>query len=302
MLDIAIIGGGVAGLTAGLYAARGGAKVTLFESFIPGGQTGTILNLENFPGFPDGVAGVELMIALQKQATQFGLEFCYESVKDIDLSAETKRIITSEQEYPTKAIIIATGASPRKIGLPREAELTGHGISYCATCDGALYRDKNVAVIGGGDTALTDAIVLSRYATKVYLIHRRDKFRGSDILQKRITEIPAIETVMNHVPVEIIGEKKLQGIKLRSVITNFERTIPIDGLFVAVGISPQSEFLEGRIDLSPSGEIITDESMQTNLPGVYAAGDCRNTPLRQVITAAADGAIAANSAINYINS
>ena len=302
MLDIAIIGGGIAGLTAGLYAARGGAKVTLFESFIPGGQTGTILNLENFPGFPDGIAGVELMIALQKQATQFGLDFCYESVKDIDFTSDTKTIITSQQKYPTKSIIIATGSTPRKIGLPGEAELTGHGISYCATCDGALYRDKDVAVIGGGDTALTDAIVLSRYAAKVYLIHRRDKFRGSDVLQKRIAEIPTIEKVMSHIPVEIVGDKRLRGIKLRSAITDIERSIPIAGLFVAVGISPQSEFLEGKINLSPSGEIITDSFMQTNLPGVFAAGDCRDTPLRQVVTAASDGAIAANSAISYINS
>ncbi|MEG1662283.1 MAG: FAD-dependent oxidoreductase, partial [Clostridiales bacterium] len=176
------------------------------------------------------------------------------------------------------------------------------GVSYCATCDGALYRGKEVAVVGGGDTALTDALVLAAYAAKVYLIHRRDTFRGSHILQQRVAKTANIEQVLNHIPRELVGEQKLQGIKLRSVITNLERVIPIAGLFVAVGISPQTEFLEGKLALSPGGAIITDQAMATNIPGVYAAGDCRETPLRQVITAAADGAVAASSAISYLNS
>ena len=300
MIDIAIIGGGAAGLTAGMYAARGGCQVTVFESFLPGGQSAKIRLLENYPGFAQGVSGVDFVIALQEQASRFGVQFCYESITGLQLQEEEKAVISAKNRYPAQTVIIATGASPRKIGLEGEERLTGKGVSYCATCDGALYRDQPVAVVGGGDTALTDALVLANYASRVYLIHRRDAFRGSYILQQRVKQTANIETIMSHVPRQLIGEDKLQGLVLQSTITDLQRTLPIAGLFVAVGINPQTEFLQDQLELSGNGAIIVDEKMAASRPGVYAAGDCRDTPLRQVVTAAADGAIAATSAIEYL--
>lgn len=308
MIDIAIIGGGMSGLTAGLYAARGGMNAALFEALMPGGQTATIFKLENYPGFPAGVDGAQLMLDTMRQAEQFGCAFHYQDILGLQAARqpdEPHTLLTAEGGREARTVIIASGAAPRQLGLPREQELTGRGVSYCATCDGALFRDKTVAVVGGGDTALTDALVLSRFAAKVLLIHRRDQFRGSRVLQDRVRELAAqgrIELHLQSVVSALLGENRLQALQLRSTQNNAESEVITDGLFVAVGIMPRSAFVSGLLKLNENGQIITGRHLETSVPGIFAAGDCRDTVLRQVVTAAADGAVAATSAIEYLSS
>ncbi len=300
MIDIAIIGAGPAGLTAGLYAARGGAKAVLFEEVFAGGQAAKTCQIDNYPGFEEGIEGSELGIRMERQALRFGLSIKYDPVLKLDLLYPVKRIETSGGTVEAKTVILCTGANPRKLGLPNEERLTGAGVSYCATCDGAFFRNKDVAVIGGGDTALSDALYLARFANKVTLIHRRNELRGCSMLQKAAQEEPKITMELEHVVTELQGEKLLEGLRLKHVKTAEEHVLSVSGVFVAVGIEPRTDIVRGMLPLTAGGYVQTDAFMRTAVEGVYAAGDVRDTPLRQIVTAVADGAIAATTALEYL--
>ncbi|PKM39652.1 MAG: thioredoxin-disulfide reductase [Firmicutes bacterium HGW-Firmicutes-9] len=299
--DIAIIGGGPAGLTAGLYAARGGASVTLYEELFPGGQIAKTPLVENYPGFPDGVVGYEVGSLIQKQAEKFGLKVEYAGATGLVLCEDPKRILLPDREDTAKTVILCMGAHARSLGIPREEELVGAGVSYCATCDGAFFKEKDVVVVGGGDTAVSDALYLSRFCTNVTIVHRRDEFRAAAVLVEKAKQTENIHMALSCVPVSFAGESHVEGLEIRDLKTGQTRVVPASGVFVAVGITPQSDLVKNIVILNESGSIVTDELMKTNLPGVYAAGDIRNTPLRQVITACADGAVAATSALEFIS-
>ena len=299
--DIAIIGGGPAGLTAGLYAARGGASVTLYEELFPGGQIAKTPLVENYPGFPDGVVGYEVGSLLQKQAEKFGLKVEYAGATGLILEENPKRILLPDREDTAKTVILCMGAHARSLGIPREEQLTGAGISYCATCDGAFFKEKAVAVVGGGDTAISDALYLSRFCTSVTVVHRRDEFRAAAVLVEKARGTENIHFATSCIPLTLIGEKSVEGLEIMDLKTSVPRVLPVSGVFVAVGITPQSQLVKGVVEMNEGGSILTDELMKTNIPGVYAAGDIRNTPLRQVITACADGAVAATSALEFIS-
>ncbi len=297
--DIAIIGGGPAGLTAGLYAARGGASVTLYEELFPGGQIAKTPLVENYPGFPDGVVGYEVGSLIQKQAEKFGLKVEYAGATGLVLDGLEKKILLPDREDTAKTVILCMGAHARPLGIPREDELTGAGISYCATCDGAFFKEKAVAVVGGGDTAISDALYLSRFCTSVTVVHRRDELRAAAALQKIALTVPNIHFALSCIPLSLVGEKKVEGLEILDQKTAIARILPVSGIFVAVGITPRTELVKDVVALNEGGSILTDEFMRTNIPGVFAAGDIRNTPLRQVITACSDGAVAATSALEY---
>ena len=299
--DVAIIGGGPAGLTAGLYAARGGASVTLYEELFPGGQIAKTPLVENYPGFPDGVVGYEVGSLLQKQAEKFGLKVEYAGATGLILEENPKRILLPDREDTAKAVILCMGAHARSLGVPREEELTGAGVSYCATCDGAFFKEKAVAVVGGGDTAISDALYLSRFCTSVTVVHRRDEFRAAAVLVEKAKSVPNIHFATSCIPLNLVGDKHVEGLEIMDLKTSVPRVLPVSGVFVAVGITPQSALVKGVVNMNEGGSILTDEFMKTNIPGVYAAGDIRNTPLRQVITACADGAVAATSSLEFIS-
>lgn len=302
MLDIAIIGGGPAGLTAGLYAARAGAKCRLFESVFTGGQAAKTILVENYPGFPDGINGAVLGMSIEQQAKKFGLDIVFEHITGLELGSQVKTLKTEQTQFQAKAVIIATGANPRKLGLTDEEKLTGAGISYCATCDGAFFRNKNVAVVGGGNTAVADALYLAKLASKVYVIHRRNELRADTVLRQSALKDAKIEFVLDSVAVELMStDNMLSGVKVQNLKTQNIISLDVEGLFVAVGTIPNSDMVKGQIELADTGHIITDLNMKTSLEGVYAAGDVRSSPLKQIITAAADGAVAATKAIEYIS-
>lgn len=300
--DTIIIGGGPAGLSAGIYAMRSGLNTVLVEKFMPGGQMTIIAFVENYPGFPSGVGGPELSAAMEQQARSLGLEIISTEVRSIDFSGLKKAVTTADGELRAPTVIIATGATPRKLGVPGEDRLTGKGVSYCATCDGAFFRDKEIAIVGGGNTAVQDAVFLTRFAGKVTVIHRRDALRATKILQERAFKNPKIEIAWSSTVVEIQGDQKVESLVLENVKDGSRRTLPVDGVFVLIGTDPITGFLQGSVVLDPAGYIITDEEMRANVPGVFAAGDCRRKSLRQMVTAAADGAIAAVSAERYLES
>lgn len=298
MYDVIIMGAGPAGLTAAIYATRGGMKTAVVETMASGGQTLIISELENYPGIA-GTDGFSLAQTMTEQAKSFGAEFIYDQIKNVSLGGDIKRV---ETEYSgtleARAIIIATGAKAKSLGISGEAKLTGRGVSYCATCDGALYRGKTVAVVGGGNTAVTDAIYLKKFAKEVYIIHRRNEFRASKILVDRMISA-GVEILTPYIAAELVGEP-LSAIKIKNVSTEEISELPIDGLFVAVGNEPSTQlFPELETE---NGYILTDEVMATNLSGVYAAGDVRKKSLRQIVTACADGAVAAEEAVKYVNS
>ena len=300
MIDIAIIGAGPAGLTAGLYAARGGADAVLFEEVFAGGQAAKTCQIDNYPGFAEGIEGSELGIQMERQALRFGLSIKYDPVLKLDLLSPVKRIETSAGTVEAKTVILCTGANPRKLDLANEEKLTGAGVSYCATCDGAFFRGKDVAVVGGGDTALSDALYLARFANKVTLIHRRNELRGCHMLQKAVQSEPKITLALEQVVTGLKGENLLEGLKLKHVGSLEERELAVSGVFVAVGIEPRTDIVRGMLPLADGGYIQTDAFMRTSVDGVYAAGDVRETPLRQIVTAVADGAIAATTALEYL--
>lgn len=300
MTDVVIIGGGPAGLSAGLYAARGGLSAILFEEMFVGGQAAKTQQIDNYPGFAQGVEGGDLCMRIQEQAMRFGLQLRYDPVQSVALDQKIKQIVTENETIDAKTVIVCTGASPRKLGLAREEELTGAGVSYCATCDGAFFRNQVVAVIGGGNTAISDAIYLSRFVQKVYVIHRRNALRASKVLQDAALGEPKIEFVWDSVPKALLGENVLTGIEIQNVKTGAVQMLAVSGLFVAIGIEPRTHLIQDQLPLAEDGSIVTDMHMRTALAGVFAAGDVRQTPLRQVVTAVADGAVAAEEAILYI--
>lgn len=301
VIDVAIIGAGPAGLTAGLYAERAGFEAVLFERISPGGQLAQTEHIENYPGFPEGMNGFELAFAMKQQADHFGVRNVGEEVLSVDFTQNPKVLKTAFGEYRANSVIVATGARPRKLGLEGENELQGRGVSYCATCDGNFFRDKTVMVVGGGNTAVGDAIYLSRICKKVYLMHRRDQLRATAIYHKRLQELPNLEFVWSAVPKALLSEDgKLSGVRAEMLKTGEERDIAVDGLFVAVGTEPNTEFLAGALEMNQAGYIVADESGETAVPGVYVAGDVRTKFLRQVVTAVADGALCAEKAAEYL--
>ena len=299
-LGVAIIGGGPAGLAAGIYAARGGARVKLFEELFPGGQIVKTHRVENYPGITGGPDGYALAAALEKHAAEFDLPIVYGSVADLKLTEGEKTFTVNGDEFSAAAVILCMGAKPRKLGHPDEDRFVGAGISYCATCDGAFYRGKDVAIVGGGDTAVADALYLSGLCNKVYIIHRRDQFRAAGTLVDRVKQAENVELVLDSTVVALSGEDRLASVTVENKFTHETRELPVSGLFVAVGILPRTDLVQGQVALDDGGFIVTDKYMQTNIPGVFAAGDVRDTPLRQVVTACADGAIAATKAVEYV--
>lgn len=298
--DVMIIGGGPAGLSAAIYSARGGLKTGLFEKALIGGQINVTDEVENYPGFPDSLSGYDLTDRMRKQAERFKAKFIDEEVTAVGMEGLCKIVESSENSYRAKALIICTGAHPRLLNVPGEERFTGRGVSYCATCDGALYRDKVVAVIGGGDSAIEEGIFLTRFARKVVVIHRRDQLRAQKIIQERAFRNPKMEFIWDTVVQEIHGDSRVEKLELVNRKTQQISFIPADGVFIYVGILPNNELIESRLELDSGGFIVTDEFMHTNVPGIYAAGDIRHTVLRQVVTAASDGAVAAWSAEKWI--
>ncbi len=299
--DIIIIGGGPAGLTAGLYAGRGQFKTLLLEKLITGGQVMTTDHVDNYPGFPEGISGFELSQRMRDQAERFGVEIRSAEVTGLKPGPDHTVVLEGGEEVVGRALIIASGAQPRRAGFPGEVEFTGRGVGYCATCDGALYRDETIAVIGGGDTALQDAVFLTRFAKKVYLIHRRDQLRGAKLYQERVFANDKIQVIWNTVVTEIKGDKNVSGARLKNVKTGQESDLAITGIFVFVGIQPITGWLNpGLLDQDEFGFIKTDDTMATNIPGIFAAGDVRVKFLRQISTAVGDGAQACFAAEKYL--
>ncbi|MGM0603231.1 MAG: thioredoxin-disulfide reductase [Bacillota bacterium] len=296
-----IIGGGPAGLSAAIYAARGGLDPLVINGPEPGGQITTTSELENYPGFPGGIGGFDLMQKVTEQAESFDARLVYEIVESVDFSGDSYIIKTDMEEYEADSVIIATGAEPRKLGLEKEDKFRGNGISYCATCDAAFFKDQDVAIVGGGDTSLWEATFLTKFASRVYVIHRRDEFRGTKILGDRVKNNEKIEILWDTEIKELLGENKLQGIKIFNNENGDERDLGVSGLFIAVGHTPRTELFKDEIELDEKGYIVTDREQKTNIEGVYAAGDVQDPEYRQVITASASGAKAAIQAGKYID-
>ena len=297
--DVIIAGAGPAGLTAGLYTSRAGLKSSLIERGIVGGQIINATMVENYPGFPQGIPGAELGSLMHQQAVKFGLEIVAAEVTGI-VSGQPYNISTTEGDFEATAIIIAAGSEYRKLGVPGEERLLGHGVSYCATCDGFFFRDQEVAVVGGGDTAITDALELTRHVKKVYVIHRRDQLRAGQILQQRAFAEPKLDFIWSTVVEEVLGDKMLEELRLHNVKTGQHSTLKVAGAFVAVGLMPNSRSFFNIVDLDDAGYIVTEETMATSTPGIFAAGDIRRNSPRQISAAVGDGATAAMSAFKYI--
>ena len=298
--DTIILGGGPAGLSAGLYASRSRLDTLIIERAKFGGQATTTEELDNYPGSPEDCTGTSLSKRMKQQAEEFGTQFVKEEVIEVELQGDTKVIKCKKGTYSAKTIIIATGAYPRLGGFKNEIELRGKGVSYCATCDADFFTDLDIAVLGGGDSALSEAIYLAKFGESVTVIHRRDELRGAKSLQEKAFKNPKIKFIWDTVAVEAKGEEILEGLVLKNVKTGELSDLKVDGCFVFVGYLPISDLFKGMINMNERGDVITDEEMRTNIPGVYAAGDIREKLLRQVITAAADGAIAATHAEHYI--
>jgi len=298
--DIIIIGGGPAGLTAAIYAARARLKTLLIEKVFPGGQLIITHHIENFPGFPGGISGTELSAQMREQAEKFGVETALEEVESVDFSGMEKIVRTTAGERRAFTVIIATGATARRLGVPGEKELLGRGVSYCATCDGAFFQGKDMVVVGGGDTAVEDAAFLTRYGKTVTIVHRRDAFRAAKIIQERALNNPQIRVIWNTVVQGIYGNCEVQKVSLRNVATNGRSEMDTDAVFVLIGATPDLGFLGGALKTDKDGYIITDENMSASVPGVFAAGDIRRKSLKQIVTACADGAVAAMAAEKYI--
>ena len=292
--DVVIIGGGPAGYTAGLYSARSGFTTAIVEKLSPGGQMATT-SVDNYPGFPETIDGFELGEKMQQGAERFGAKTVFATVSSVDLKSDPKVLETSSGPIQAKVVIIATGANPRHLGLPREENMSGKGVAYCATCDGRMFKDKVVAVNGGGNSAVEDAIYLAKICKKVYLVHRRDKLRATPVYWDSLKK-NGVEIVWNSTVKGILGDSKVTGVELENVKTGATSELSVDGLFVAIGRKPESSLFAGQLDMDKAGYIIAGEDTKTSLPGVYAAGDVRTKAFRQIITAASDGANAVHSA------
>ena len=298
--DMVIVGGGPGGYTAALYAARAGLDTLVLEKLSAGGQMAQTHQVDNYPGFEAGIDGYELAERMQRQAERFGAKSEYAEVYRVDLTAEPKRIETSEGSYFGRTVVLAAGANPRQLGIAGETELVGRGVAYCAACDGMFYKGKTVAVVGGGNSAAADALLLSRIAKKVIVIHRRDVLRATKIYHEPLMQAENVEFCWNSTVAELFHERNLTGIRLRHVQTGEERIMDCDGLFISIGRKPATEFLQGQLDLDPDGYICAGETTETHIPGVYAVGDIRTKPLRQIVTAVADGAAAVHMAEQYL--
>ena len=298
--DMVILGGGPGGYTAALYAARAGLDVAVLERLSPGGQMALTSEIDNYPGFPQGVDGFELGMKFQEQAERFGAVTHYAEVKAMDLKAEPKVIGTSEGQFLARTVVIATGAGPRKLGLANEERLTGRGVHYCAHCDGMFYRDKVVAIVGGGNSAAAEAAHLARVAKKVILIHRRDTLRATKVYHEPLMKLPNLEFRWNSAVTELVENGRLSGIRVKNLVSGREEELNVEALFVSIGRKPSTALVEGQLELE-NGYIAAGEDTKTSIPGVYAVGDVRTKALRQIITAAADGANAAHAAEEFLS-
>ena len=304
MRQVIIIGSGPAGYTAAIYAARANFKPLVIASSVEaGGELMNTTDVENFPGFPEGIMGPDLMIKMQEQAEKFGAEILLDDVTTLDLSGDIKKITTGNGDtFEALAVIFATGSAYRKLGIPNEDRLSGHGVSWCATCDGFFFRQKTIAIVGGGDSAMEEANFLTRFADKVYVIHRKDSLRASKIMQDRAFANPKIEFVWNSAVDALLGDDALTGITIEDTVTGVKRDLPLDGLFIAIGNDPRTHLIHGQLDLTPEGTIaVKGRSSKTNLSGVFAAGDVIDPTYRQAITAAGSGTIAALDAEHFLS-
>lgn len=298
--DMVIVGGGPGGYTAALYAARAGLDTLVLEKLSAGGQMALTHQIDNYPGFEDGVDGFSLGENMQRQAERFGAKSEYAEVTRLDLAASPKALETSEGVFYGKTVVLAPGAVPRELGVAEEAELTGRGVAYCAACDGMFYKGLTVAVVGGGNSAAADALLLSRIAKKVILVHRRDTLRATKIYHQPLLDKENVEFRWNSTVTELLHGGKLTGVRLKNVLTGEESTLDCDGVFISIGRKPVTGLVKGQLELDPGGYIIADETTRTSIPGVYAVGDVRAKPLRQVVTAVADGAVAVHMAEEYL--
>jgi thioredoxin reductase (NADPH) len=301
LFDVIIIGGGPAGLTAGIYTARARLKSLLIEKGLPGGQVATTELIENYPGFDEGISGGELSAKMEKQARKFGLEIIQGSVQKLSLHEKIKKItLEDNQEFEAKSIIIATGAHPRNLGIDGEDKYRGRGVSYCATCDGAFFKGEKIAVIGGGDAAVEEAIFLTKFAELVYIVHRRDTLRAAKIVQERAFANPKIKFIWNSVPKKIEGTDSVTAVHLKNLKTGQESALDVNGVFIYIGYNPNTDLIKGIVRVDENNYIITDEKMHSSAPGVFAAGDVRAKVLKQIATAVGDGATAGVAAEKYI--
>jgi len=298
--EAVVIGGGPAGLTAGLYLSRYGLNTLLVERSLPGGQIVNAGRVENYPGFPNGITGMELGQLMHEQASKFGLDFATAEVSGLRQEDKMFRTVTDDGDFLSGVVVIASGSNYRKLGLADEERLNGRGVSYCATCDGFLFRNMDVAVVGGGDTAVSDALELSQHARHVYVIHRRDQLRASHAVQRAAMSSAKIEFIWNSVVVQLEGQEKLGGLVLKNVKTGDTTKLQVSGVFVAIGLIPNSDPFRGLIELDEAGNVPTDELMRTSIAGLYAVGDIRRNSARQVAAAVGDGAVAAKSAFAYL--
>lgn len=298
--DMIIIGGGPAGYTAALYAARAGLDAVLIEKAGAGGQMALTDVIDNYPGFDEGIDGFTLGMKMKNGAERFGVKTILEQVNSVDFKNDVKAVNTAGKTYFAKTVVVSTGADPNELGVKNEREYIGKGIHYCAHCDGRFYKDKTVMVVGGGNTAVADALFLARFAKKVYVVHRRDTFRAEKILVDPLLHAENVEVLWNSVPVEFTAEERIRGALIKNIVTNQEIKVPVDGVFVSIGRKPVTYFLEGSVSLDDKGYIIADETCRSSVDGVYAVGDVRTKPLRQIVTAAADGAVAVHFAVEYL--
>ena len=298
--DMIIVGGGPGGYTAALYAARAGLNVMLIERLSAGGQMNLTGQIDNYPGFPEGVDGFQLSYNMQQQAERFGAKTKYAEVLKLELEGELKSVQTNEGIYKAKTVVISTGANPRQLGVERENEMIGRGVGYCAHCDGMFYRGKSVVVVGGGNSAVAEALYLSRIAKEVILVHRRDTLRATQIYHKPLQEASNIRFVWNSEVVELLGEDVLSGVKVKNLKNGEVEQLDVQGRFVSIGRKPATDLVKEQLTLDDAGYIMAGEKTETNLPGVYAVGDVRVKELRQIVTAVADGAMAAHMAEQYL--
>lgn len=299
--DLIIIGGGAAGLTAAIYAGRAAIKPLVLSGGMPGGQISTTALVENFPGFPEGVNGIDLAMSFQQQAEHFGAEMVMEGASEVDFSVRPFVVQTHDKTYRGRTVIIATGAFPRRLGIPGEREFFGRGVSTCATCDGFLFRNKATVVIGGGDSAIDEGLFLTKFAESVTVVHRRDELRAHKQLQERAFANPKMHFVWDSVAEEVLGNETVHGVRVRNVKTDERDVIDTDGVFVYVGLIPATKILRGQVELDDSGYVITDDHKRTSVPGVFAAGDVENPEFRQCVIAAGSGATAAIQAERYLS-
>ena len=300
MYDVIIIGSGSAGYTAAIYSCRAGRKTLVIAGSIPGGQLMLTSDVENFPGFPESIVGPELMEQMRKQAERFGPEIVYDDASNVDFRSRPFNVTVGKKTYEGKTVIISTGANAKWLGIPSETKFRGHGVSSCATCDGYFFKEKDVVVVGGGDTAMEEATFLANITKKVTVVHRRDKLRASQIMQERSLKNPKIGFVWDSVVKEVLGDSNVTGVRSKNLKTGKEQLLKTDGVFVAIGYEPNTSIFKGQIDLDPKGYIITHKETETNVPGVFAAGDVRDFRYRQAITAASDGCKAAMDADRFI--